>query len=546
MEIAIESTNTRGRYQSFIWVQIFLLPFTTLIITAGYAFLTKPPSLYCKPKLSSSSYSPCEYSLYCSHKEDFDIILDKEHSISNFAFYYDLYCERGIYSSMLSSAYFTGCIVGVFIWGALPDIYGRYPVYKWLLYLNVFSQINYLFCFNIYHLIFTSFLSGTSTYVLNMQNFLVIEFFDRNIASIAMSVMNASYGLVGITLGLYFLTINSLKLFLYLNFAFVLICLYLTLNFMVESPRWLNAKNRVQEAIEALKTMALINNSIDTFNLFLEENKELLRETKETVKKIDKNYTLIEIFKLKSQRKTLLGVMYVFFIIAICFYGIFITLNQSNDNFYINSFLVFIGEMIAELGSGYLVNIYGRVTITVISCHMGGIAFILSYLLQKGTIRTLLLFISSFGVAAALNIMYIYTNEVFPLSIRALTFGFLYLVSRFGGVFVPFFISNQYYPLVLGGMTMSCGFVFSYMKETLGETLEDDVPEAIREYTFLSSFKARSGIIDKVKMFSFYGSSFASSKRKGELLSNSMRLNINDMNEYFKIDPSTRTEMKYV
>ena len=130
MEIAIESTNTRGRYQSFIWVQIFLLPFTTLIITAGYAFLTKPPSLYCKPKLSSSSYSPCEYSLYCSHKEDFDIILDKEHSISNFAFYYDLYCERGIYSSMLSSAYFTGCIVGVFIWGALPDIYGRYPVYK--------------------------------------------------------------------------------------------------------------------------------------------------------------------------------------------------------------------------------------------------------------------------------------------------------------------------------------------------------------------------------------------------------------------------------
>ena len=84
------------------------------------------------------------------------------------------------------------------------------------------------------------------------------------------------------------------------------------------------------------------------------------------------------------------------------------------------------------------------------------------------------------------------------------------------------------------------------MKETLGETLEDDVPEAIREYTFLSSFKARSGIIDKVKMFSFYGSSFASSKRKGELLSNSMRLNLNDMNEYFKIDPSTRTEMKYV
>ena len=172
-----------------------------------------------------------------------------------------------------------------------------------------------------------------------------------------------------------------------------------------------------------------------------------------------------------------------------CFYGIFITLNTIIDNFYLNSFLVFIAEIIAELGSGFLVNVFGRVRVTVIACNLGGVAFIISGVLKKGMVKTVLLFVASFGIAGALNIMYIYSNEVFPLTIRAMTFGFSYLFSRIGGVVVPLLINNNVYPYILGALAISCGIVFVFMKETKDMELEDEVPEAKVEIAASNDYK---------------------------------------------------------
>ena len=475
MELLLASTNLRGKYQTMLWLQLILLPFTTLSIIAGYAFLTKSPTILCRSP-SLRSFSECSLTYYCENKNHLDMII--KDSLDNFAVEYSLFCERNMYNQMISSAFFFGCIIGALVWSSLPDIYGRYPIYKLLLYINLFTQINFLLRINIYHIIITAFLNGFCTYALNMQNVLVIELFDRKAASIAMSAMNAGYGIVGVFLGLYFLSVNRLTVLFVINISIVILCIILTHVYLTESPRWLNANHRVKEAIEVIKEIARINNTVDNFILFYEENKETVLHSDDVINVNGTRYSIIDVFKMKSQQWTLFGVMYVFFIIAICFYGIFITLNQSMDNFYLNTFLVFIGETIAEIGSGFLVNAFGRVKVTVIACHMGGIAFILSGFINKGIVKTILLFIASFGVAGALNIMYLYTNEVFPLTIRAVTFGFVYLLSRLGGVIVPVFINNNFYPYILGGLGISCGVVFVFMKETVNMELEDEVPEA--------------------------------------------------------------------
>ena len=93
---------------------------------------------------------------------------------------------------------------------------------------------------------------------------------------------------------------------------------------------------------------------------------------------------------------------------------------------------------------------------------------------------------SSFGFAGSLNLLYIYTNELFPMSIKALTFGFMYLMSRAGGVAIPLFLASDYYPIILGGLSVSCGYLMGKLPETLGKKLLDDVPETIRNYSALS------------------------------------------------------------
>ena len=137
--------------------------------------------------------------------------------------------------------------------------------------------------------------------------------------------------------------------------------------------------------------------------------------------------------------------------------------------------------------SGILANKYGRVRVTEILSYLGGFAFIISYFIQNNKfLLSFVLFLSSFGFAGSLNLLYIYTNELFPMSIKALTFGFMYLMSRAGGVAIPLFLDTNFYPIILGGLSVSCGYLMGKLPETLGKKLLDDVPETLRNYSVLS------------------------------------------------------------
>lgn len=179
--------------------------------------------------------------------------------------------------------------------------------------------------------------------------------------------------------------------------------------------------------------------------------------------------------------------MYIWFFITVCFYGNFTALNKNKGNLFMNSISTYIGEVISEMFSGILANKFGRVHVTEILSYLGGFAFIISYFIQSNKLLlSIILFLSSFGFAGALNLLYIYTNELFPMSIKALTFGFMYLMSRAGGMVIPIFLNTVYYSILLGGLSVSCGYFMGKLPETLGRKLLDDVPETIRKYSALS------------------------------------------------------------
>ena len=68
---------------------------------------------------------------------------------------------------------------------------------------------------------------------------------------------------------------------------------------------------------------------------------------------------------------------------GVCFYGIILYLDQMKGNFFINAILSFLGELIAELTGGKLMDIYGRKTISVLLMLIGTVFFILYEILPK-------------------------------------------------------------------------------------------------------------------------------------------------------------------
>ena len=251
-------------------------------------------------------------------------------------------------------------------------------------------------------------------------------------SGLTMSARSASYGLVGIVLGFYFMIINNLLFLLFLNVIISVLGFLLVQKYFVESPRWLNSQNRLDEAIDVMRKIAIINNSEEHFQEFLSVNKDILQESKKEIKIVKHQYDIVQIFKLKSQQYYIFNLMYIWFFITVCFYGNFTALNRNKGNLFVNSIFTYTGEVISEMCSGILANNFGRVRVTEILSYLGGFAFILSYFIQKdyNFLRAIILFISSFGFSGSFHLLYIYTNELFPISIKALTFGFIYFMSN--------------------------------------------------------------------------------------------------------------------
>lgn len=523
--MGLEATNQRGKYQLYLILIVIFLPFTTFIISAGYPYITIIPIIYCSPKSSNDNssigYTKCTMEEYCANQNHFNIQFDPK-SIDSLPIKYALYCDRAFYSPLLNSFFFMGAVVGVTVCANYPDKIGRLPVLKALMIINIFAQINYFFCFSIQHIIVISFCSGFATYCNSVLSLMIVETMDSNLSGIVMSARSASFGLVGIVLALYFLTINNLMLLFFLNIIISVAGYLLVQKYFVESARWLNSKNRINEAIEALRQMAIINNSQENFNTFLEVNKDLIEGSNKEITEIKESRNILEIFKLKSQQKRLFHLIYIWYFVTVCFYGVFTSLNQSSGNIFLKSIMAFSGEIIAEMSSGFLANKFGRVSMIESLSYLGGVAFILSYFVNGNyqALKSLVLFISSFGFAGAMNLLYIYTNEIFPLSIKALSFGFMFLVSRVGGICIPLFLSTNLHPVIMGALSISCGYLMGKQEETLGRKFDDDVPESIRTYSVLSKASYNKDNVELIKL------SFK--KNSPGLNSNHFRLSFNN------------------
>lgn len=54
MDMALESTNLRGKYQFILSVIVIFYSLTVFLISAGYPYLTLIPDILCQSKLDES------------------------------------------------------------------------------------------------------------------------------------------------------------------------------------------------------------------------------------------------------------------------------------------------------------------------------------------------------------------------------------------------------------------------------------------------------------------------------------------------------------
>ena len=480
-----------GKFHKLFIFSLISCSFLTCIISLSFSYLTKQPLFLCRDN-SSQDFAKCNFQeeKFCSKDKNssFEYIKDKSNSLDNWSYEFDLYCSNKSYIVLIGSGFFIGAIFGCVFITPLPDKYGRKIVLKVFLSISCILHFLILISFNPLLLSIICIISGFVSAIYGNFSLYVAEYIPKEISAMSMSVIDAIYPFMGFIEALYFMTINNWRLLFLFTTILHVFASFFVLKYLPESPKWLYSKGKINESLEAIKNIAEINGKRKEVEAFLNLNKINFinnnnDEKEENGENNNNSYNIISILiKYPSQRFVIFILSLTFFCASFCFYGIILSLENMKGNFFQNSIFSFFGEMTSELLSGYLSGKIGRTIILKCGGIIGALGF-LGNRLCPYSLKSTLLLIAMMGYSSTFNVLYIYSPEIIPSSIRSTVCGALYFCGMVAPTFVPFF--KTFIPRIFEYLFIVFGFLYSIMcinlPETLGKEHKDEIPEEKKE-----------------------------------------------------------------
>ena len=265
-----------------------------------------------------------------------------------------------------------------------------------------------------------------------------------------------------------------------LNAFIIPIWLYLS-----ESPRWLLAKGKYNEAKKSISYAANLNNAIvpeHVMNEIIEEAKKK-NQMQSQRRRLGAN---IRFYRSGTIWKNLWLIYLAWFATLMVHFGLLRrSVRQDTGDIYVNFFLMDSTELIAIVISLLTINRLGRRTLLVLSCGIGGgfivVGQITSTLGYK--IATVwLLFVAKTCASISNQVFTVYVAELFPTDIRNTALGSGNTFGRLGALCGSLLVNSPllaHYDLAILGLSylVATVAVFILLPETNGcsmpETMDD-------------------------------------------------------------------------
>lgn len=286
-----------------------------------------------------------------------------------------------------------------------------------------------------------------------------------------------------------------------------------------ESPRWLQSKNKMREAILVLKDIAKKNGKTLNERLISDDKGNADSPRKEGQR--DNLCQLCQRFVLLQL--TLIQV-YSWFVNSATYYGLTLAASKSSTepggNRYVETALSGAVELPAYVITTFLLTVRGRRFTLCAFMITGGSALIAVYLIAAlHPLIKVVALVAKLCISASFAVIYIHSSEIFPTTIRNSAMGefhnrglrkstpdlfyFVGIVSvaaRAGGILAPFLAQLSDYAdnfdlIVFGLLTLSAGLLNLNLPETKGCPLPDTIPDLLES---LSS-KTKSAVTPSTK-----------------------------------------------
>ena len=244
--------------------------------------------------------------------------------------------------------------------------------------------------------------------------------------------------------------------------------------FIPESPRWLIAKGKDDEAFQVIRVAAKRNGVKLTGEIFTDDDHlDISKEIPE--------YKISDIFN-PSVVKISLALFVFWSVSALLYFGL--TFSADNIHLTENTILSFILIALMEIPSApvllLLMDVWGRKPLLVVSLLIPGVCCLGAAMLEEGIFFAILVLIGKFCSSGAHTVAYISTAELYPTSIRTTMLGTCSAIARVGGVSSTWVatylpkngVLSKNIPLyIFGASSLLGGLMALLIPETLGSSL---------------------------------------------------------------------------
>jgi len=421
-----------------------------------------------------------------------ELIIDRSVMKSSLVEEYTFFCDRAYLRSLYSAIYMLGMLVGSYLFGFLSDTFGRMKALMLATVCVSISGFLGAFCTGgggaVWYAILR-FITGMGGIGCFMVCFvLAVEHVGAKFTMLIGIAIEIPFAIGEALLGIeamIFRQWQTLQIVAYLPLLALL-----GLWFVVPEPaRWLLAKGRVAEAQESIRSSAATNGrKVPAWMLSSEKMQSGPAEL--AGRPVEKKTTVLDLFNTKLMAIRTVNMCFQWFSVTMCYYG----LTNASTSLSADPFGNFMLSVLIEI-PGYLfcilfMDIWGRRPILSFCQIVSGVSCVIVGLLSGTTDNTLglqifLSLLGKFCAAASFAIVYVYTAEMFPTSIRNQAVGVCSLVARIGGItsLLLDLLKVYWVPapvFIMGCVATTAGALALFFPETLGERLPDTLEEAKR------------------------------------------------------------------
>ncbi|KAL3115983.1 hypothetical protein niasHT_007283 [Heterodera trifolii] len=439
---------------------------------------------------------------------------------------WDRVCDDNWSRAHVHLSYSLGYLVGCLMGGFISDRYGRKPaIYGFSILSTIFG---FLLSFSREFEVFlvVRFLLAACNEAADLAAYVYcMEITGMQYRSVVGSLLQAPWACGYAFLALVAYIWRSWTSIQLITTVFHLLALFL-IHHLPESPRWLIATNRVDEAEKIIRKACHFNKSS------LPSDLELVRHAEQRKwLKYNQRPHFLHSFKSPTMAFRNVIIFLVWIATALVYYGIVIALSDQSTpgramfvgNFFLNNAIAGAIELPTLMACVFLLH-SGRKRSQVITLISAGtlifVAMCLS-LREEMTFSLLFMLAGKVCIQGAFNILYIFTSELYPTVIRNSAVGTCSMMARFGSAASGYIAILSDVTLPTVPMAIFCifslfaGVLIYFLPETRDLPLPETMWDAVRMLNNTEANRCVGGIqMEEGDRDESYGQSERKKRRK--------------------------------